>query len=715
MPPLSQSPTQHFASPNATASSGRMRMKCMATAGRTDGLFDGSNITVQVPLPPSRDSRSTRRARGNFQPTRSRRDVPHSDSRNLALDLGDELIIDNFAGGGGTSEGLEQAFGRPVDIAVNHDPEALAMHAINHPHTLHLCESVWTVDPIKVTGNRPVGLVWLSPDCKHFSKAKGGTPVEKHIRGLAWVAMRWAAKCKPRLLAIENVEEFRTWGPLVVKADGKWYPDPKKKGKTFESFVRQLREHGYKVEWRELRASDLDTPTIRKRFFLVARRDGRPIVWPEATHGAPESLAVKQGHLQPWRTAAECIDFTIAATSIFQRERPLVVNTLRRVAKGTWRHVLANANPFIVPQAVGDRGGDELAMTPFIAGQGGPEYAGKPVSTTQPLGTLTTENHRALVAPMIAPLRGTQESHLQGDSALAPVSTISAGGTHHALSSAHLITIGYGERPGQDARAQDVQAPLGTVVAAKKHAMVAAHLTHLTHHGDRPGASPDAPLATITGANRGEQVMIAACLEQANGGFYEGNGRAMDAPTSTLMGTGSQQRLVAAHLIKYYGEGGQWAAANDPMHTLTTKDRVGVVETVQVRQDAVPSHMLAKAKACARFFHKYLPEHFPVKADLIIVGGWVLVDITLRMLVPRELYRAQGFPSSYVINEIPDPKLLFVDGHQVEGDPRLIPRIPLSKTAQVRMCGNSVCPPVAKALILANFSHERHIAERLAA
>lgn len=275
-------------------------MKCMANAVPSNGLFRGSRSSVRVPPAAARDSRSARRARGDFQPTRARRDEPQSDSRNLSLDLGDELIIDNFAGGGGTSEGLEQAFGRPVDIAVNHDPEALAMHAINHPHTLHLCESVWTVDPIKVTGNRPVGLVWLSPDCKHFSKAKGGTPVEKHIRGLAWVALRWAAKCKPRCLCIENVEEFRDWGPLVVNEKGKWYPDPKKKGKTFESFVRQLREHGYKVEWRELRASDLDTPTIRKRFFLVARRDGRPIVWPEATHGAPDSLAVKQGHLQPW-------------------------------------------------------------------------------------------------------------------------------------------------------------------------------------------------------------------------------------------------------------------------------------------------------------------------------------------------------------------------------------------------------------------------------
>lgn len=248
------------------------------------------------------------------------------------LDLGNELIIDNFAGGGGTSTGLEWAFGRPVDIAINHDPEALAMHAANHPHTKHLCESVWDVDPIKVTGNRPVGLVWLSPDCKHFSKAKGGKPVEKKIRGLAWVTLRWAAKCKPRVIMLENVEEFKTWGPLLIDADGNAKPDPTKKGKTFDSFVRQLEGHGYKVDHREMRGCDHDTPTIRKRFFLVARRDGIPIQWPEPTHGAPDSIGVRAGKLQPYRTAAECIDFSTPCPSIFDRKKPLAEATLRRIA-----------------------------------------------------------------------------------------------------------------------------------------------------------------------------------------------------------------------------------------------------------------------------------------------------------------------------------------------------------------------------------------------
>jgi DNA (cytosine-5)-methyltransferase 1 len=733
-----------------------MTMKCIATS--SNRIFSRARRAAPQPANPATEPRQTRRAQGNYRPSRSRRDAQRQDHRNLSLALGNELIIDNFAGGGGTSEGLEQAFGRPVDIAINHDPEALAMHALNHPYTMHMCESVWEVDPIKVTNNQPVGLVWLSPDCKHFSKAKGGTPVEKHIRGLAWVALRWTAKCKPRIVIIENVEEFRTWGPLIQRADGKWYPDPKKKGKTFESFVRQLRAQGYAVEWKELRASDLDTPTIRKRFFLIARRDGLPIVWPDATTGDPNSIAVKNGEMRPWRTAAECIDFEIESTSIFDRERPLVANTLRRVAKGTWRYVLNNATPFIVgaPTSARNDAHEVQAMSAFLAGQGGPEYAGRPVPATQPIGTLTTENHRAVVtprlapfvtehangsnqrnmavneplrtqcaqvkgghfsvvAPVIAPLRGTEESHLQGDSPLAPISTISAGGTHHALTGAHLVTIGYGERSGQEARAQDPQAPLGTVVTANKHAVVAAHLTHVTHHGDRPGSSPSAPLPTITGANRGEQVVVATCLEQANGGFYDGDGRPMTEPASTILGTGSQQRLISAHLIKYYGEGGQWSAANDPVHTLTTKHRVGLVETVQVPLNSIPAHLLAKAKKCARFFHKYLPEHFPHKAELIIIGGWVLVDITLRMLVPRELYTAQGFPASYQINEIPDPKHLFVNGRQVEGDPRLLPRIPLSKTAQVRMCGNSVCPPVARALIEANFAHEEHIGYRQAA
>jgi DNA (cytosine-5)-methyltransferase 1 len=617
------------------------------------------------------------------------------DNFTMALDLGQELIIDNFAGGGGTSTGLEAAFGRPVDIAINHDPEALAMHAINHPHTKHLCESVWDVDPIEVTKNCPVGLVWLSPDCKHFSKAKGGTPVAKRIRGLAWVGMRWVALTKPRVVMLENVGEFLTWGPLIVDADGNARPDPTKKGRTFESFIRQLRAHGYKVAWKERRACDAGAPTIRKRLFIIARRDGLPIVFPGATHGDINSAAVTDGNLLPWRTAAECIDFHLPSASVLDRKKALAENTMRRVAKGLWRYVINNP-------------------TPFIVGAGGPIYSGKPVSVDQPFGTLTTENHRALVqpvlapfigehangsnqrsmaadeplrticaqvkgghfsviAPTLAPMRGTSEAHLGGHDIRAPLSTISAGGTHHGLVGANLITIGYGERKGQDARVHDIEAPLGTVVAGGvKHALVTAF------------------------------------MEQANGGFYDGDGRSLEVPLSTITSAGSNQRLVTAYCIKYYSSGGQWQGLDVPMHTLPTKARMGLVQSIQVRLDCIDPEYRERARQCAELLHKYLPEHFPEPAQLVLIGDLVLVDITLRMLKPRELFRAQGFPENYIIHEIPDPALLFKGGKQV-GNPLTVPRIPLTGTAQVRMCGNSVSPVEAEALGRANFMHEREI------
>jgi DNA (cytosine-5)-methyltransferase 1 len=713
------------------------------------------------------------------------------DTFTLPLAFPGELIIDNFAGGGGTSEGLEIAFGRPVDIAINHDPEALAMHALNHPYTHHLCESVWDVKPNVVTRNQPVGLVWLSPDCKHFSKAKGSTPVEKSIRGLAWVGMRWVALTKPRVLMLENVEEFQDWGPLIsYEYDGKdelgdpcrltgWKPDPAKKGHTFKSFVRQLRGHGYVADWKEMRACDNGAPTIRKRLFLQARRDGIAIEWPDQTHGNPISAQVIAAKLLPWRTAAECIDFSLPSNSIFDRKKPLVVNTQRRVAKGLWRHVLTSAKPFIV-------------------GQGGPVYSGKPVPVDAPVGTIQTTNHRGVVQPVLAPfisehangsnqrnmpadeplrtqcaevkgghfsmvaptlipLRGTSEAHLGGHSVEQPVSTISAGGTHHGMVGAHLITIGYGEREGQPARAQDLENPLGTVVSANKHAIVAAHLvdmghgessatgakrwshghrdvrtplnaitasggtaaisavhlTHLTHHGERAGMTPDGPLPTVTGAHRGEQCLVTACLEQANGGFYEGDGRAADAPISTITSSGSNQRLVMAYYVKYYSSGGQDGPLGTPMHTVPTKGRMGLVECLQVPVDCLAPEHRARAAQCAALLHEHLPEHFPELASMVLVWHesqyWVLVDITLRMLKPPELFQAQGFRKSYIIHEIPDPKLLFVDGKQVPGDPRLLPRIPLSVTAQIRMCGNSVSPKQAEALARTSFKHEAQI------
>ena len=814
----------------------------------------------------------------------------------LALPFPGELIIDNFAGGGGTSTGLEAAFGRPVDIAINHDPEALAMHALNHPYTKHLCESVWDVDPIIVTKNQPVGLVWLSPDCKHFSKAKGGTPVSKNIRGLAWVTLRWLLKTSPRVFMIENVEEFVTWGELIEIEPEKWVPDPSKKGETFRAFIGMITtgvasDHpalieacdmlgieldsldakrlkkglGYTANWKELRACDNGAPTIRKRLFIVGRRDGLPIVFPEATHGAPTSANVLAGLLEPFRTAAECIDFDLPAESIFDRKKPLVFNSLRRVAKGAWRHVLSNASPFIV--GVGGRMGQspersvhapvqtitskadscvaQPVFTPFLAGAGGPAYSGKPVSVDQPLGTLTTENHRAVVMPELAPfltehanaskqrtmpadepmrticaqvkgghfsvvvptllpMRGTSEAHLGGHSVEQPLSTISAGGTHHAMAGAHLVTIGYGEREGQEPRTHDIEEPLGTVVAGGvKQAMVsthimkfrtesagssmdapmptvtassfikrpggsaplgivAAHLAHLTHHGDRPGSTPDDPLPTVTGANRGEQALIAASLidmghgescstgakrwshgtrsletplntvtasgtpsamtaayfEQANGGFYEGSGRAANQPMSTITAAGSNQQLVMAYLVKYYGSGGQDQNIAVPMHTLPTKGRMGLVESVQVPMDSLAPEHREKARKCAALLHEHLPEQFPTSAEMVMMihdsTWWVLVDITLRMLKARELYRAQSFPSSYIIHEIPDPKALFKDGVQVPGDPRLLPRIPLTLTAQIRMCGNSVAPAQAEALIRANFRHENTFMERVA-
>lgn len=634
----------------------------------------------------------------------------------LALPFHGELIIDNFAGGGGTSTGLEAAFGRPVDIAINHDPEALAMHAINHPHTMHLCESVWDVDPIKVTKNQPVGLVWLSPDCKHFSKAKGGTPVAKHIRGLAWVTMRWAALCRPRVIMLENVEEFRTWGPLVVGDDGNAYPDPSRKGKTFESFIRQLKAHGYKVDWRELRACDNGAPTIRKRFFMVARRDGLPIQWPEQTHGAPTSREVIARKIAPYRTAAECIDFGVEAASIFDRKKPLATNTQRRVAKGLWRHVLTSDAPFIV--------GDAGALAPFLN-----EHANasnqRTMSANEPLRTICAQvkgGHFSVVAPSLAPLRGTSEAHLGGHSIKAPLSTISAGGTHHALVGANLVTIGYGERKGQDARTSSVEQPLGTVVAGGvKQALVSAHLVDMGHgESCSTGAkrwssgvrSLETPLNSVL-ASSIPSALVAAFFEQANGGFYDGDGRPADAPISTITAAGSNQRLVTAYLVKYYGSGGQWQALHEPMHTLPTKARMGLVQTVQVPADFVAPEHLARAKQCAMLLHEHLPEHFPSPADMVLVGEWVLVDITLRMLKARELYRAQGFPESYVIEEIPDPKLLFKDGVQA-AHPLEIPRIPLTVTAQVRMCGNSVSPVQAEALAAANFRHEAMFMEKSA-
>lgn len=476
----------------------------------------------------------------------------------------DEIICDSFAGGGGASMGIHLALGRGPDIAINHDAEAIALHRANHPESRHYTEDVWKVDPHEATQGRPVGLMWLSPDCKHFSKAKGGKPVNKKVRGLAWVAVRWAKAVKPRVIVLENVEEFQTWGPLGP--DGR--PCPARRGLTFRRFVGRLRNLGYQVEWRELRACDYGAPTIRKRLFLIARCDGNRIMWPKPTHGKWTGV--------PYRTAASCIDWTIPAESIFDRKRPLVANTCRRIAKGAWRYVLNTRDPYIV------------------------------------------EGH----APYL---------------------------TEHAN--------------GSGQRVFDIQEPLRTQVAQVKG---------------------------------GHFALVSAFFEQANGGFYDGDGRDVLEPLSTICTSGANQRLVTAYFVKYYGNEREGVSLRDPMHTVTTKDRMGLVQCVHMPASAMSPELRAKAKRCADFLHEYLPEEVPA-CDAVMIGDLVLVDFTMRMLVPRELFRAQGFPDSYKITTGVDE-----DGRKVK----------LTKTAQVRMVGNSVAPPVAAAIVSANLT--THNLERAA-
>lgn len=407
---------------------------------------------------------------------------------------GDEIIVDNFAGGGGASTGIAMAIGRSPDIAINHDIDAIRMHEVNHPDCEHYCESVWDVVPRNAVNGRPVGLVWLSPDCKHFSKAKGNVPVSKKIRGLAWIALRWVGQVRPRVLMLENVEEFTTWGPLVVDANGDLRPDPNKKGMTFQSFVNALRYQGYQVEWRELRACDYGAPTIRKRLFLVARCDGKPIEWPEPTHGAPDSDVVRKGLLAPWRTAAEIIDWSIPCRSIFGREKPLAEATMRRIAKGIERFVLNAEDPFIVPAE------NEGVYSPFIT-----EFANassqRNMPADEPLRTICAQvkgGHFAVVSPVIDRQFGKSVGHSVDE----PLGTITAGGGGKAgLVTSHLIKF-RGTNIGSP-----VDEPVHTITAGGMHlGEVRAFL--LKYYGADVGHEVSSPLHTVTTKDRFGLVMV---------------------------------------------------------------------------------------------------------------------------------------------------------------------------------------------------------------
>jgi DNA (cytosine-5)-methyltransferase 1 len=534
----------------------------------------------------------------------------------------DFLIIDNFAGGGGASVGMEAALGRPVDIAVNHDPVAIAMHRANHPDTLHLCESVWDVDPVKVCKGRPVGLAWFSPDCKHFSKAKGGKPVEKKIRGLAWVVIKWAATVRPRVIMLENVAEFLTWGPLIYK-DGKQYPCPKRKGKTYDAFINALKKHGYNVEWRQLRACDYGAPTIRKRLFMIARCDGRPITWPEPTHGDPASEEVKNGFLQPWRTAAECIEWDVLCPSIFERKRPLAENTQRRIAKGIMRYVVNSADPYIVTYYGPKKPG---------------EFRGQ--SINEPLRTQTTENRHGLVMPSLIDAAhgevGNNGSRRWGKghhNIKKPLATVTQK-NGHALVSAFLAKH-YGGVVGSE-----VKKPMGTVTTVDHHSLVSANLVR--NMGQSVGSDLNDPARTVL--TQEKDSLVTSHIVKMKGSNIGQDAR---EPLHTITAGGTHFGEVRAFLLKYYGTD-QDPRLKEPLHTLTTKDRFGLV-TVHGEE-------------------------------------YKIVDIGMRMLTPRELFRAQGFPDSYIIDRDADGKRI-------------------TKTQQVAKCGNSVCPDLARVLVEANVVH----------
>jgi len=452
----------------------------------------------------------------------------------------EDLIVDNFAGGGGASLGIEWALGRSPDVAINHDEEAIAMHAANHPGTRHLCGDVWDVAPKAACVGRPVALAWFSPDCKHFSRAKGTKPVEKRIRGLAWVVVRWAKTVRPRVIILENVEEFADWGPLLD--DNR--PDPARKGLTFRRWWGSLVAAGYQVEMRQLRASDYGAPTSRNRLFIIARSDGGPIVWPEPTHG-PHRAA-------PHRTAAECIEWAVPCPSIFERTKPLAEKTLRRIGRGIWRFVLGKGQPFIVPVA---HGGDDR-------------------------------------------VHGLDE----------PVPTVTGGHRGELALVAAFLAKHYG---GHETPGTSPSSPLSTVTVRDHHHLVTSHMLKLY------GTCPD--------------------------------GQSLSLPFPTVRAEGTHLGEVRAFLLKYNRTSTSGRALELPLDTVTTRDRFGLVR---------------------------------VEGD-----EYAITDIGMRMLVPRELFRAQGFPDSYCI----DPA---IDG------------APLSKTAQVRMCGNSVVPQIARDLVLANVARK---------
>ena len=629
----------------------------------------------------------------------------HHRGSGAQIDMLQEIAVDLFAGGGGASTGFEMATGRVMDIAINHSRDAILMHKTNHPHTEHYQADVFEVDPIMATRGRPVGFLWASPDCRHFSKAKGAPLVDRKIRGLAWVILRWALDVRPRVIMAENVEEIQTWGPLVPSygVDGTlkgYVPDPERKGETFQAFIgmltdgvpedcpaleevceflkisvessearRLIRGLGYKLEHRELVAADYGAPTIRKRWVMCARCDGQPIVWPEPTHNKTGTDGKKN-----WRSAAEIIDWSLPMYSIFadKREikekygvnvvRPLADNTMRRVIRGVDKFTI-RSGPFLIPTGYGERKGQ----------------APRVHAIDDPLSTLVSTVKQNLCDPLLCPATFSNTSGAVGFPADRPVHTITSDGKQ-VLSAAQLIQ--YHTEQSEDVRASALSGPMQTIDGSNRYGLVSANLVEYFSTG-KP-LSLYEPLHTATSHDR--EALTVPVLHPVHAGGYHGRGNSpSEKPLNTVTGAGGIQ-LSASHVVKFKGTNlGQFP--DEPLQTITSGGgEFSVCQAVLFRY--APNRDVGKWPEVRALLNRYCG--YDLADDeiiLLMIGGeaYYIPDILLRMLSPRELYNAMGFPPDYVIDR------------DFEGNA-------YSKTQQVARCGNAVCPSMAEAMIRANYA-----------
>lgn len=602
-----------------------------------------------------------------------------------------KLIIDNFAGGGGASTGIELALGRPVDIAINHDKNAILMHEANHPFTIHIKNDVFAVDPIEITKGQPVELAWFSPDCTHFSKAKGGKPRKQEIRDLAWIVIKWAKLKKPSVIMLENVEEFKTWGPL----DENGYPIKERSGETFNEWLSELKSLGYEVQMKELRACDYGAPTIRKRLFIIARCDGKPITWPKPTHG--------EG-LLPYKTAADIIDFSIRGKSIFNRKKELAENTMRRIARGLDKFVINNPKPYIIsyhsetqPNEVRGHSIDEpLAtqgtanrfglVTPVITKIGQTKFSNDRSSAiTEPIKTIVSKNEDLLLTPELTPFLVVNTSGHNGGDVQDPLHTVTTGNqhiivepritpfiavqrkdqigniedplntltaiNHEVLVNPVIVPVGYGEAPGQQPRVQDTKQPLNTIVS------------HSTKHH----------IVTYIGKefsdNNGKQIQ----------------GSDVSKPLPAITAVDHNRVINAVFTQEYFGNAQHGQDIKKPLHTITSMERQSLM-TIKLNS----LNDLGNWPLIRQMLNKH--SGYTLSEDEVIIfeinGSWfIMTDIEMRMLEPKELYAAQGFPTDYNID---------LNGK-------------LSRSEQVKKCGNSVCPPVASAIVKANVTIDEEL------